>query len=145
VETLDYENNKLKEVINSKNMEFEQALLKQNKMRNHYEDSIELLKKENTELKEKIIESEHIADLELANLREKLDGIKESELALLKDANNNQQDILTREISKLKKFLESKNEELEILVKQKNEIKQNLEAVLRKKEAEKLNLIDEKK
>jgi hypothetical protein len=74
----------------------EQSIIKQNKMRNHYEDSIELLKKENMELKEKLIESEHIADLELANLREKLEGIKESEVALLREASNNQEDILTR-------------------------------------------------
>ena len=32
-------------------------------MRNHYEDSIDLLKKENDELKEKLVENEHIADL----------------------------------------------------------------------------------
>lgn len=51
IETLDYENSKLKEVINSKNLELEQSLVKQSKMRNHFEDSIELLKKENNELK----------------------------------------------------------------------------------------------
>ena len=42
-------------MINSKNMELEQSLAKQTKMRNHYEDSIDLLKKENDELKEKIV------------------------------------------------------------------------------------------
>lgn len=57
IETLDYENSKLKEVINSKNLELEQSLVKQSKMRNHFEDSIELLKKENNELKEKLVEN----------------------------------------------------------------------------------------
>ena len=63
VETLDYENSKLKEVINSKNLELEQSMAKQSKMRNHYEDSIDLLKKENDELKDKLVENEHISDL----------------------------------------------------------------------------------
>ena len=45
VEALDYENTKLKEVINSKNLEIEQILAKNLKVKNNYEDSIELLKK----------------------------------------------------------------------------------------------------
>jgi hypothetical protein len=47
VEALDYENCKLKEVINSKNIEIEQILGKNMKVKNNYEDSIDLLKKEN--------------------------------------------------------------------------------------------------
>ena len=45
-------------------------------MRNHFEDSIELLKNENNELKDKLVENEHIADMELNNRREKLESIK---------------------------------------------------------------------
>ena len=45
IEALDYENTKLKEVINSKNMEIEQIMAKNIKVKNNYEDSIELLKK----------------------------------------------------------------------------------------------------
>ena len=78
VEALDYENSKLKEVINSKNFEIEQILAKNLKVKNNYEDSIELLKKENEDLKDKIFETERIADIELSNLRDKLEGIKES-------------------------------------------------------------------
>lgn len=44
-------------------------MIKQSKMRNHFEDSIELLKKQNVELKEKLVQNEHISDLELNNLR----------------------------------------------------------------------------
>jgi len=44
----------LKEVINSKNFEIEQILAKNLKVKNNYEDSIELLKKENEDLKDKI-------------------------------------------------------------------------------------------
>lgn len=87
-------------------------MAKQTKIRNHYEDSIDILKKENDELKDKLVENEHIADLELNNLREKMDGIKESEIALLKDSHANQCDILNREIMKLNKFLQSRNEEI---------------------------------
>lgn len=72
VEALDYENTKLKEVINSKNVEIEQILAKNLKVKNNYEDSIELLKKENEDLKDKIFETERIADIELSNLRDKL-------------------------------------------------------------------------
>ena len=87
-------------------------MAKQTKMRNHYEDSIDILKKENDELKDKLVENEHIADLELKNLREKMDGIKEWEIALVKDSHANQCDILNREIMKLNKFLQSRNEEI---------------------------------
>jgi len=52
-------------------------------------------------LKDKIFETERIADIELSNLRDKLEGIKESELSLLQNAHNNQMDLLHREISKL--------------------------------------------
>jgi hypothetical protein len=41
-------------VINSKNFEIEQILAKNLKVKNNYEDSIELLKKENEDLKDKI-------------------------------------------------------------------------------------------
>lgn len=78
IEALDYENTKLKEVINSKNMEIEQIMAKNIKVKNNYEDSIELLKKENEDLKDKIFETERIAEIELSNLRDKLEGIKES-------------------------------------------------------------------
>lgn|GEM_PF-5318315 len=45
IEALDYENTKLKEVINSKNMEIESILAKNQKIKNNYEDSLDLLKK----------------------------------------------------------------------------------------------------
>ena len=62
VEALDYENTKLKEVINSKNIEIEQILGKNLKVKNNYEDSVDLLKKENEDLKDKIYETERIAE-----------------------------------------------------------------------------------
>lgn len=76
IEALDYENTKLKEVINSKNLEIEAILAKNQKIKNNYEDSLSLLKKENEDLKDKMIESEHINDLELNNLKDKLDGMR---------------------------------------------------------------------
>ena len=45
IQTLDYENAKLKEVINSKNVEIEQIMAKHSKVKNNYEDSVVLLKK----------------------------------------------------------------------------------------------------
>ena len=90
-------------------MEIEQILAKNLKVKNNYEDSIDLVKKENEDLKDKIFETERIADIELNNLRDKLEGIKESELALLKNAHNNQLDMLNREIQKLQEIIEHRN------------------------------------
>jgi hypothetical protein len=42
-------------------MEIEQILTKNLKVKNNYEDSIDLVKKENEDLKDKIIETEHMA------------------------------------------------------------------------------------
>ncbi len=69
IEALDYENTKLKEVINSKNLEIESILAKNQKIKHNYEDSYTLLKHENEDLKDKMIEQEHINDLELKNLK----------------------------------------------------------------------------
>ena len=98
------------------------------KVKNNYEDSIELLKKENEDLKDKIFETERIADIELNNLRDKLEGIKESELSLLKNAHANQLDLLHREINKLQDIISNRNAELETLAKEKTQIRQTLEA-----------------
>ena len=110
VEALDYENTKLKEVINSKNFEIEQILTKNMKVKNNFEDSIDLLKKENEDLKDKIFETERIADIELSNLTDKLEGIKKSELTLLKNAHNNQLELLHREINKLQDIIQNRND-----------------------------------
>ena len=48
------------------------------------------------------MENEHIADLEINNMREKMESIKESEVAILNDAHANQCDLLKREINKLR-------------------------------------------
>jgi hypothetical protein len=117
VEALDYENTKLKEVINSKNAEIEQILAKNLKVKNNYEDNIDLLKKEIEDLKDKLFETERIAENELSNLREKLEGIKESELTLLNNAHSNQMELLQREIGKLQDIIENRNAELETLSK----------------------------
>lgn len=135
IETLDYENSKLKEVIASKNSELEQSMAKQSKMRAHFEDSISLLKTENDELKDKIVENEHIADLELNNLREKMESIKESEIALLKDSHSNQLDLLHRELSKVNQFLQHRNAEIEALAKERNQMRQALESEILKAKA----------
>lgn len=128
IEALDYENTKLKEVVNSKNAEIEQILAKNLKVKNNYEDSIEILKKENEDLKDKIFETERIADIEMSNLRDKLEGIKDSELSLLKNAHNNQMELLQREISRLQDIINSRNIELEAISKEKTQIRQYLEA-----------------
>ena len=136
VEALDYENSKLKEVIASKNGEIEQILAKNLKVKNNYEDSIDLLKKENEDLKDKIFETERIADMELANLRDKLEGIKESELTLLKNAHANQTELLNREINKLQEIIDQRTAELEILAKEKQQVRQALEAEIVRAKAE---------
>lgn len=133
---MDYENCKLKEVINSKNAEIEQILAKNIKVKNNYEDSIDLLKKENEDLKDKIFETEKNADFELENLRAKLDGIKESELTLLNNAHQNQAELQQREILRLQEIIEGRNAELEILSKEKLQVRQTLEAEIMRARAE---------
>jgi hypothetical protein len=51
-------------------------LAKNQKIKNNYEDTLSLLKNENEDLKDKMIEAEHINDLELNNLKDKLDGMR---------------------------------------------------------------------
>ena len=84
-------------------------MAKHGKVKNNYEDSVSLLKKQNDELKDKLVENEHIADLELNNMREKMEGIKESQIALLNDAHANQCDLLNRQISKLREYLNDRS------------------------------------
>jgi|JI61114DRNA_FD_contig_31_3070308_length_236_multi_1_in_0_out_0_1 hypothetical protein len=43
-----------------------------------------------------MIEQEHINDMELKNLKDKLDSMRDSELTLLKNAQQNQLDLLNR-------------------------------------------------
>lgn len=95
-----------------------------------------MLKKENTDLKEKIFETERIADFEMENLREKLDGIKESELSLLNNAHQNQSELQQREILRLQDIIEGRNEELEIMAKEKAQVRQALEAEIVRARAE---------
>ena len=110
-------------------------MAKHTKVKNNYEDSISLLKKENDELKDKIVENQHIADLELNNLRQKLEGIKESQIALLTDAHANQCDLLNREISKLKEYLDHRTAELENMSKQRSQMRNSLEGEIFKAKA----------
>lgn len=90
VEALDFENAKLKDVIACKNQEIEQILAKNLKVKQNYEESLLLIKRENDALKDKLSDNQRIYDLELANLREKLEGMRESEIGLLKNAHGNQ-------------------------------------------------------
>ena len=53
----------------------------------------------------------------------------------MKDAHANEIDILSREISKLHKFLDSRNEEIENISKERNQMRQALEAEILKTKA----------
>lgn len=133
---MDYENNKLKDVIACKNQEIEQILAKNLKVKQNYEESILLIKRENDSLKDKISDNQRIYDLELANLREKLEGMRESEIGLLKNAHSNQLEILSNEINKLEAMLNTKNLEIENLIKEKNQIRLSLETEVAKLRSE---------
>jgi hypothetical protein len=60
------------------------------KVKQNYEESLLLVKRENDGLKDKLSDNQRIYDLELANLREKLEGMRDSEIGLLKNAHTNQ-------------------------------------------------------
>ena len=51
---MNYEINKLKEVIGSKNAEMEQNWLKNNKIKTNYEDTVALMQRENDDLRDKM-------------------------------------------------------------------------------------------
>ena len=91
-----------------------------------------LLKRENESLKDKISENERMFQLEIANLREKLENMRESEMSLLKSAHTNQVQILSNEVGALEDIIDSKNVEIETLVRDKNQAKIYLEAELAK-------------
>jgi len=59
-----------------------------------------------------MIEQEHINDLELKNLKDKLDSMRDSELTLLKNAQQNQLDLLNREINKLQEIIDDRTREM---------------------------------
>jgi len=136
VESLDYENSKLKDVIASKNQEIEQILNKNLKVKQNYEESLLIVKRENEGLKDKIADNQRIFELELANLRDKLEGMRESEIGLIKNAHTDQIEILSHEISKLEAMVNTKNIELENLIKEKNQIRLSLETEVAKLKSE---------
>jgi hypothetical protein len=136
VESLDYENSKLKDVIASKNQEIEQILNKNLKVKQNYEESLLIVKRENEGLKDKIADNQRIFELELTNLRDKLEGMRESEIGLIKNAHTDQIEILSHEISKLEAMVNTKNIELENLIKEKNQIRLSLETEVAKLKSE---------
>lgn len=71
-----------------------------------------MLKKENEILKDKLVELERISQLEIANLREKLENMRDSEVSLLKSAHLNQTEILVNEVKTLEDIIATKNEEI---------------------------------
>lgn len=136
MESLDYENSKLKDVIASKNQEIEQILNKNLKVKQNYEESLLIVKRENEGLKDKIADNQRIFELELANLRDKLEGMRESEIGLIKNAHTDQIEILSHEIAKLEAMVNTKNIELENLIKEKNQIRLSLETEVAKLKSE---------
>jgi hypothetical protein len=80
---------KLKDVINSKNIEIENLITKNQKLKNNYEETISMLKRENEGLKEKFFENEKINEAEFMSLKEKLQGMHEAEIEVLKRNNGN--------------------------------------------------------
>ena len=74
-----------------------------------------------------MIESEHINDLELNNLKDKLDGMRESELSLLKNSHQNQLDLLNREINKLQEIIDDRTREMENFIVERNQMRNDKE------------------
>ena len=106
-------------------------------MKNNYEDSIEILKKESEDLKDKIFETERIADIEPQQPQGQARGhqgvrtIPSQTMPM-----SNQLNLLNREIQKLQEIIENRNIELENLAKEKTQIRQTLEAEIVRAKAE---------
>jgi hypothetical protein len=62
LEGFELENNKLKDLLDNKNIELEQLGSKLNKQKNNYEDIIAMNKRENEMLRNKMIEYERLSE-----------------------------------------------------------------------------------
>lgn len=95
------------------------------KQKNHYEETILLLRKENENIRMKMIEEEKYSELELENLKVKLSQMHEGEIEELKFSHQHYVDCLQNEVIKLETILKSKNEEIDDYTREKTATRQN--------------------
>lgn len=65
--------------------------------------------------------------MELKNLKDKLDSMRDSELTLLKNAQQNQLDLLNREIDKLQEIIDDRTREMEQFIVERNQMRNDKE------------------
>lgn len=65
--------------------------------------------------------------MELKNLKDKLDSMRDSELTLLKNAQQNQLDLLNREINKLQEIIDDRTREMEQFIVERNQMRNDKE------------------
>lgn len=72
LDSLETENLRLKEYLETRNREVEDLAAKNVKQKAHFEDTIALLRKENETIRMKMMEGERFSELEIDNLKSKL-------------------------------------------------------------------------
>lgn len=124
LEGFESENNKLKDLLDNKNIELEQLSSRLNKQKNNYEDTIAMTKRENEMLRNKMIEYERLSESEKDTLKVKLNRVHESEIEEMRINQQKYTDCLQNEIYKLETALNKKNAEIEQLIKEKTNVRQ---------------------
>lgn len=112
LEGFELENAKLKDLVEAKNIEVEQANSKLNKQKNAYEETINFTKRENEMLRNKLIETERFNESDKDTLKVKLNKVHESEIEEMRINHQKYIDCLQGEIAKLDATVNKKNTEI---------------------------------
>lgn len=92
---------RLKEYLDTRNREVEDLVTKNIKQKAHFEETITLLRKENENIRLKILEGERFSELEIDNLKSKLHEMHEAEVEEMKINQQRYVDCLQIELKKM--------------------------------------------
>ena len=106
------ENNKLKDLVEAKNVELDQVTTKMTKQKNNLEDAISFTKKENEMLRNKMVECDRISEGEKDSLKVKLNKVHESEIEEMRINHQKYIECLQNQVVKLEGTVNKKNAEI---------------------------------
>ena len=128
LEGFELENNKLKDLVEAKNIENDQLNSKLTKQKNNFEENLAFTKRENEMLRNKLIESERYSEGEKDTLKVKLTKVHESEIEEMRINHQKYIECLQNEIVKLEGSVNKKNAEIEQMIKEKASVRQMLDS-----------------
>lgn len=109
IDSLEVENLRLKEYIDTRSREVEDLAAKNIKQKAHFEDTISILKKENETIRLKMLEGERYSELEIENLNKKMHDMHELQIEEMKTNHIRYVDCLQIELKKMEGALRTKN------------------------------------